>query len=191
MVGSDCNHLVCISSSSGVRLAQAQANKLSYVTEELGQEAHPEKSGYLAIGSKEFKKQVETETNEDPLMFGDFILKRKTSEKYLGDILDENGLAASVESTIRERTGKVRGAVMELTVLTQDFRMEAVGGVLGAIDVWNVCILPSLLNNCGVWTNITEKAIKLCEEQQSMFVRSILRLPGSTPTRPSGRSRPS
>jgi hypothetical protein len=115
------------------------------------------------------------------MILGDLEMKRKTKEKYLGDCLDERGLAASVEETILERVGRVRGAILELTTLCQDFRMEVVGGVRGAIDLWNICIIPSLLNNCGTWTEITEKSVKLCEDQQNMFVRSMMRMPGSTP----------
>ena len=170
-----------LSCSSEVRQVRAQAIKMNFVLQEKGLEIHPEKSGFLAIGCKKFKDEVAKETKEDPIMFGDIPLKEKVKLKYLGDILDERGLTASVEETIRDRTGKVRGSILELTALSKDFRMEVVGGVQGAIDLWEICIVPSLLSNCGVWTEISENSEKECEDLQSMFVRSLFHLPASSP----------
>ena len=39
----------------------------------------------------------------------------------------------------------MRGSILELTTISQDFRFEVVGGVLGALDIWNIAIVPSLL----------------------------------------------
>ena len=75
----------------------------------------------------------------------------------------------------------MRGSILELTTISQDFRFEVVGGVLGALDIWNIAIVPSLLTNCSVWTEMSEALIKLCEEQQNMLVRSLLKMPGLTP----------
>ena len=170
-----------ISMTSEVRLARAQAIKLHFLMLEKGLQIHPVKSGFLAIGPKQFKEEVTKETEEDPIMFGDIPLKEKKQEKYLGDILDERGLAASVEETIKSRAGKVRGSILELTALSKDFRMEVIGGVLGAFDIWEICIVPALLNNCSTWTEISESSEKLCEDLQSVFVRSLFHLPASTP----------
>ena len=166
---------------SEVRLAQASDIRLSFVMKEKGLEIHPVKSGYLVFGPEKFKEEVRTETEKTPIICGEIKMNQKKQEKYLGDILDERGLAASVEETVRARLGKVRGAILELTALSQDFRMAVVGGTMGALDIWEICIVASLLSNCGTWTEITEQTEKLCEDQQNMFIRSIMRMPGSTP----------
>ena len=38
-------------------------------------------------------------------------------------------------------------------------REEVVGGVLGALDIWNIAIVPSLLTNCSVWTEMSEASV--------------------------------
>ena len=114
-------------------------------------------------------------------MLGSIVLSEKKSEKYLGDILCSEGLRASVEASIKDRAGKVKGCIYELRALVEDFRMQAVGGTRAAIDLYESCIVSSLLSNSGTWTEISEKEIKLLDEQQNTFVRALLQLPLSTP----------
>ena len=44
-------------------------------------------------------------------MLGKVVMKEKQSEAYLGDILCCQGLRASKEASIRERTAKVKGSI--------------------------------------------------------------------------------
>ena len=81
-----------------------------------------------------------------PLMFGDLKMKEKEPDMYLGDVLHSAGLAASVEATISHRIPKVKGAA----ILT-DYRMQAMGGMVGAWDMWEMMLVPKLLANCGSW----------------------------------------
>ena len=60
-------------------------------------EAHQDKTSFLVCGSKEYKRKVEKELEQNPLKFGEFVVKRRVSEKYLGHMFNENGAAASVE----------------------------------------------------------------------------------------------
>ena len=132
-------------------------------------------------GSDKFKARAEHEVSEAPVMLGNIVMTEKKSEKYLGDILCSEGLRASVEASIKERAGKVKGSIYELRALTEDFRMQVVGGMRAAIDIYESCIVSSLLSNCGTWTEINKKEIKLLDEHQDTFVRALLQLPLSTP----------
>ena len=64
--------------------------------------------------------------------------------------------------------------------LCDDYRMQVVGGILGALDIYNTCIVHSLLNNCSVCVDIQEKSVKQLDALQSMFVKTLLHLPDST-----------
>ena len=76
--------------------------------------------------------------------------------------------------TIEDRAGKVKIAMMEVKGIIEDFRMQAVGGILGAWDLWNTAILPSLIANCGTWTELPTKAVDLCDELHNLFLRIML-----------------
>ena len=72
-------------------------------------------------------------------------MTEKVSEKDLGDILHSLRLSASVEATIKAREAKIRGLIYELRALVEDFRMQSVGGCQAALDLYESCIVPSLL----------------------------------------------
>ena len=62
-----------------------------------------------------------------------------------------------------------------------NFRIQIIGGMQGEIDLYEACIIPSLLSNCGTWTEITVKEEKLLSELQNTFCRALLQVPCSSP----------
>ena len=42
---------------------------------------------------------------------------------------------------------------------TEKIKVEALGGMEGAWDLWNCGICPSILSNCGSWVKLTKKAL--------------------------------
>ena len=40
-----------------------------------------------------------------PLMFGEFEVKQREADKYLGEIIHEDGLGRSAEATVEDRIG--------------------------------------------------------------------------------------
>ena len=116
-----------------------------------------------------------------PIQCGEFTTTRKTKDKWLGDWYHEDGLAASVKETILDRTPKVKAAMYEIKGIIEDFRSQSISGSTGALDLWEMSVLPMLLNNAGTWTEISDESVNLLEELQNMFVRVIMHLPISTP----------
>ena len=86
-----------------------------------------------------------------------------------------------MNASIDDRMGKVKASMYEVAAIVDDFRMQAVGGMVSAWELWNLAIIPSLLSNCGVWTEISEKAVERLEDLQNVFIRRVLQVPVSTP----------
>ena len=168
-------------STHNLNCLRAGNTKLDFLLREKQLEAHPTKSGYLIYGSEGFKAKAEHEALEKPVMLGKIVMKENKCEAYLGDILCSRGLEASLEATIQNRAAKTKGSIYELRSLIEDFRMQAVGGTRAANDLYESCIVPSLLANCGTWAGITENEEKLLEEQQNLFCRTLLQIPVSSP----------
>ena len=158
-------------SSQGVQEVRNGNQKLNQIMKEMCLEIHPTKSNYLVVGATKFKKHVEEETKEDPIMLGETELKRAKCVTYLGDEIHEDGLSESIEATIQARRGKVRGSVFGLVGLWGDYRAQVVGGVLGAIQLYEACIVSSLLNNCSTWLGMKEEQYKLLDACQYDFLR--------------------
>ena len=78
--------------SKSVSDARAGIVKLAAMLQDKGLEAHPDKTCFIVMGTKEFKPKVFRELKSAPFMFGDFQLKQKECDKYLGQIIHEDGL---------------------------------------------------------------------------------------------------
>ena len=142
---------------------------------------HPDKTGFIVIGREDYQQRIAQEVTESPIMFGEIVTKQKVSDKYLADIIHQDGLAASVEATVKDRMGKITAATHEIKAIMDDYRMQAIGGMMGAWDLWNLAVIPSLLNNCSTWIGVTSKIVDNLEAVQEKYVRLILEVPVSTP----------
>ena len=166
---------------AGVNEAQAANIKLSHMFKEKGLEAHPDKTCYVVFGSKSYKDKVNEQLETNPLYLGDFQVKRKESDRYLGQILHTNGVRASCEATITDREGKIKGATFEVQSIVEDFKMQAIGGMMTAWELWEKAMIPSLLSGAGTWTGITSAEVDKLDWLQDFYWRVILRVPESCP----------
>ena len=93
--------------------------------------------------------KLQKDTTDYPIECVEFTTSMKIQDKWLGDILHQDGLAASTEATIKERTPQVKSAIFEIKGIIEDFRSQRIGGAVGALDLWELSVLPMLLNNSG------------------------------------------
>ena len=71
---------------------------------------------------------------------------------------------------------------MEIKSILQDCRIHTKGGIAAGLELWELGIIPMLLNNASTWYNISKKSIeKLTEFQNNMF-RSLFNTPRTTPS---------
>ena len=108
-------------------------------------------------------------------------MKRKTSDRYLGQILHTDGNKASADATISDREGKIKGAMFEVKSIIEDFQMQAVGGMMSAWELWEKAMIPSLLSGAGTWLGATQDEYDKCDRLQDMFWRIMLEVPESCP----------
>ena len=55
------------------------------------------------------------------------------------------------------------------------------GGCQSAIDIYESCIIPSLLTNAGTWVQMSEESVNRLDDLQDTFGRVLLSLPLSAP----------
>ena len=148
---------------------------------EKGLEAHPDKTSFIVCGSKDYKKSAKENLEDNPLVFGDFVMKEKISDKYLGQVLHGGGLEESALATVQERAGRVRGATMEIKSIIEEYEMQSLGGMIAAWELWEKALLPSLLSGSGTWFGDCLKTVQLCDDVQNFFWRVMLTVPESCP----------
>ena len=116
-----------------------------------------------------------------PLKFGKFNLKQSKEEKYLGQILHEDGLVASVAATVGGRTWRFKGACFEIRSVIEEFTMQSMGGMMAAKTLLERALLPSLLHGAGNWIDMDRRTEDICDDLIYLFWRVMLKVPEGTP----------
>ena len=170
-------------SSKDVLGTQVGNIKLAAMLEEKGLEAHPDKTCFIVCGGSKFKEKVECDLQRNPLMFGQFQVRQREYDRYLGQTLHSGGLESSAEATVMERVGRVKGATMEIKSIIEEFQMQAMGGMVAAWELWERAIIPSLLSGAGTWFGLKEckKSVEICDNIQNYYWRVMLTVPESCP----------
>ena len=60
---------------------------------------------------------------------------------------------------------------MSFRAVVEYYRMQAIGGVESAIDLYESCIMPSLLSNASTWIKITKETEDKLDAIQDLFGR--------------------
>ena len=131
----------------------------------------------IQYGLEQNSDEARKEIVRSPIMCGNFITKEKVFDKWLGDIFHQEGLAASVRATIEDRKARIKGACYEAVAIIEDWRAQVVGGFQGALDLFEMAILPSLLYNAETWIGIRKETENELEDLQLFFLRLALRVP--------------
>ena len=141
-----------------------------------------EKSATIIFGKKNQIMKIRRNIEEHrSLTLNGQQIEIKEEEKYLGDFLHSFGLSKSVEVTVKERYGKCIKSVLELNSVINDFRMLTLGGINVGLDIFQMAILPVILNNSSTWIGMDKMTLKKLEDLQHTLQRCLLGVPNSTP----------
>ena len=77
--------------------------------------------------------------------------------------------------------GRIKGSINETAAILKDWRMQFIGGMIGAWDIWEMSIIPSLLANCCTWVQISQKVIDTLDGLQNLYCSLVYACPGSMP----------
>ena len=164
-----------------VNSARSSLDRVNIVMKQKQLRLHKEKTSYILFGSEAQKEDIRKKLTKEPLVCGNFQLKEKDKDKYLGEIFHSEGLARSALETIKARSGKIKAVSYEIKAIMEDYRAEVVGGALCGLELWQLCALPSLLSSCSTWLDITPEAIEEAEQLQLDFLRLLFKVPKSCP----------
>ena len=95
--------------------------------------------------------------------------------------MSDKRLEKSVEATINHRFGKVFSAIFELKAVIEDLRFQMIGGLKCGIDIWEVAMILSLLNNSGTWVQTSQQAIDELNKLKNMFLQTLFAVGQSCP----------
>ena len=131
-----------------------------------------DKSCFLVVGNSKATKNVSKRLERKPLTLNGEPMKKVTAIKYLGDSLCSN-LQESVHQTVVKRIGLAKHAVYEIRTIMEDCRATSIGAINIAFDIWELSVLPMLLNNSDCWMGISKKTLKILSDLFLLFFRTI------------------
>ena len=62
-----------------------------------------------------------------------------------------------MEAIIKERAGKIKGAIYLTAQIVESFQMQAMGGLMAAKVLWEGAIVPSLLSGASTWAQLSNR----------------------------------
>jgi hypothetical protein len=71
--------------------------------------------------------------------------------------------------------------MMEVSAILDDFRIDTIGGMVAGLEIYELALLPSLLNNSDIWIDLTEESSSKLENLQNVMFRNLFGVPASTP----------
>ena len=140
-----------------------------------------EKCGFMVFGSKRSKRIIENQLSQTPLTLKGENVRNVKVEKYLGDYLSEDGLSDSVHRTVLKRKGQTIACINEIRAILEDCRSGVIGGITVGLEIWELGIIPALLNNSDTWVDMSLKTLKELDSLQYMFYRTLLSTPRTCP----------
>ena len=108
---------------------------------------------------------------------GGKILETSFGERYLGDIISEDG---KNDKNIMKRQNKGTGIVNDICALLVEM-MTGNENFQMATLLRNSCLVSSMVFNCEAWYGLTLKHIKVLEKVDEKLMRKVLDCPSKTP----------
>ena len=141
------------------------------------------KSKYLIIGDKNMKKRerILKDAKANPIRLGEAVIENSTCEKYLGDMIEEKGCAASITETIKERIRTLTSKCHDIIQMVENPIMGSLGNSLAPFKLFEATVVESLLTNCPSWIGLNNTHINMLQNFQDSFVRKVLKLADNVP----------
>ena len=126
-------------------------------------------------------ERIRDELSQNPIIYKGCKVKEKLCEKWLGSMINPKGVKESTLSTIAERKIRIFNIINETVHIIEDCRFSKLGALKSAKDIWELCIIPSLLSNSETFFIKDSKIQKSLEDFQSKLYKGLLALPNSVP----------
>ena len=167
--------------STSAEAAQKGNDRIEKITNLKQLEINIEKSSYIILGNKKKVSEIRQFIQNKPLTLNNKVINEKDSEKYLGDYLHNKGSQESINFTIKGRQWRVTSVILEIKTIIEDCRTHHIGGLLTGVQLWELAILPMLLNNAGTWDEISKVSEEKLDDFQNTLLRYLLNTPRTTP----------
>ena len=142
---------------------------------ELGLEAHPDKSAMVIMGGKKYREKIMKELEEDPVYVQGFKMQVSECETYLGVEMSEKGPRDSVTKSIRKRIRAAMGKEVQLSKMLESEQMDKAGWMDAVRTLANSIISPTITYAAQSYAFLTKTQVA---EIEGAFKEILYRMLG-------------
>ena len=164
----------------GVKQARALGPQITKAFDELSIKIHEHKNVLVIPGGNAATRKMREQLSTDPMTIQGHPIKLAESDAYLGMIIHQDGVKASIEATFKQRKGKAWGKVPVIKSLVSHPQLLNEGWLGAAVAIIQGIIPPTMLYSCEVWMDLTKKFVEEVEKNYKAMVYSILDIPTNT-----------
>ena len=156
--------------------AKAGGNVVTEAFDELGLEAHPEKSKQVIMGSKKLTERVRDDLQEEPVKVQGWDMGESECETYLGSEVSSKGVRDSVTRSIKKRCRAATAKVVQLNKLLDNDLMQRVGWLDAAKTLFNSIIVSTITYATEAYAFMTKAQIAEIEACVKNLLYMMLRI---------------
>ena len=124
--------------------ARAGGNVITDAFDELGLEAHSDKSRQVVMGPKRFKDKIDDQLRSEPVMVQDWELKDSECETYLGCEISSKGVRDSISRSIKKRCRAATAKAVQLNKMLDEDMFDKIGWIDAVKTLFNSIIVPTV-----------------------------------------------
>ena len=143
------------------------------------------KCSFIVIGNKKYRDKLEKDLRGQQIKLCGKRINSVESEKWLGEFLHTDGNSQSIITTVKKRYGVVMSTIMDVKSIVDDKRSNSIGGLRVGLDVFELSIIPFLLNNSETWDYIPQEAMDILQKVQNTFFCALMGTPIKGTPKPS------
>ena len=162
--------------SETVEAAKDTLDRFEKLLESKLLDANVEKSGFVIVGGRKARQELQMKVDNDPLSFFGAKLRQFQAERYLGCWLSST-VAESVAITVNKRLGPAYQSIYEARTMIQDCRAEAAGGLTLMLEIFEKATIPALLYGLEAFPSIPKKTLEALNKFSNAYLKAVFGLP--------------
>ena len=137
-----------------------------------------DKSVFVIFGKGKAKQEMEEDFERNPVFLYGKPMKCSESERFLGDQMGGT-LKESIRATINKRIGRATQSIYEIKAIVEDCRANITGGILTGLMIWEMGVIPFILNNSSTWFSMAKADMDKLNRLQNLFFSVLFKVQNS------------
>ena len=160
--------------------AREKGRMITRAMNELNVECHSTKTRFMILGTPAYKREMERQLAEEPIIIQGFEVERSENEKYLGMYIDAEGSKKTVRGQMEYRLKECWGKVAQIKGMMDKPTMREFGYLAGLRTLFDSIVTATALYSAGTWSGLRKADLEWFDREMKTMWYSLLRLNSRT-----------